>query len=322
MFLINNMVEGNIDLEKYRFFKSLPEDQKVETEGELSVMEEMRDFIKIQLKMNSLDSSKDSETVENKIKQLVDEQTIWVKNRFGFDVSKRTVGPAAVGIHDKDSFSKKLREHGQSSDIFKGFHIGPVRSIELLKQDRVESIFHSASHELIHTIGDMVIKVEDNDQEIVQQSTGYNNRSGSFTILNEMVVEMMNIEFLDDLRTGGKADYLSGTDIGYGPVLLMFEALFKKVADLAKISLRQLMDDLYTGYLTGDFSKLRIIEATLGKGTLKKIVDLKYEDFKSKEKTIALFSDLGVSLPINKMQSYLKGEEIEMLGGVKIKKTK
>lgn len=315
------MVEGNIDLEKYRFFKSLPEDQKVETEGELSVMEEMRDYLKTQLKSNSLDSLKDGEAVENKIKQLVDEQILWVKNRFGFDVSKRAVGPTAVGIHDRDSFLNKLRVHGQSSDIFKGFHVGPVRSIELLKQDRVESVFHSASHELIHTIGDMVIKVDDNDQEIIQQSTGYNSKNGSFTMLNEMVVEMLNIEFLDDLRTGGKADYLSGTDIGYGTVLLMFEAFFKKVADLAKMNLSELMNDLYTGYLTGDFSKLRIIDATLGKGTLKKIVDLKYEDFKSKEKSIALFKDLGVDLPINKMQSYNKGEEIEMLDGIKIKKT-
>ncbi|OGH89041.1 MAG: hypothetical protein A2537_02900 [Candidatus Magasanikbacteria bacterium RIFOXYD2_FULL_36_9] len=315
------MVEGNIDLEKYRFFKSLSEDQKVETEGELSVMEEMRDYLKTQLKSNSLDSLKDGEAVENKIKQLVDEQILWVKNRFGFDVSKRAVGPTAVGIHDRDSFLNKLRVHGQSSDIFKGFHVGPVRSIELLKQDRVESVFHSASHELIHTIGDMVIKVDDNDQEIIQQSTGYNSKNGSFTMLNEMVVEMLNIEFLDDLRTGGKADYLSGTDIGYGTVLLMFEAFFKKVADLAKMNLSELMNDLYTGYLTGDFSKLRIIDATLGKGTLKKIVDLKYEDFRSKEKTIALFKDLGVDLPINKMQSYNKGEEIEMLDGIKIKKT-
>ena len=315
------MVEGNIDLEKYRFFKSLPEDQKVETEGELSVMEEMRDYLKTQLKSNSLDSLKDGEAVENKIKQLVDEQILWVKNRFGFDVSKRAVGPTAVGIHDRDSFLNKLRVHGQSSDIFKGFHVGPVRSIELLKQDRVESVFHSASHELIHTIGDMVIKVDDNDQEIIQQSTGYNSKNGSFTMLNEMVVEMLNIEFLDDLRTGGKADYLSGTDIGYGTVLLMFEAFFKKVADLAKMNLSELMNDLYTGYLTGDFSKLRIIDATLGKGTLKKIVDLKYEDFRSKEKTIALFKDLGVDLPINKMQSYNKSEEIEMLDGIKIKKT-
>ena len=315
------MVEGNIDLEKYRFFKSLSEDQKVETEGELSVMEEMRDYLKTQLKSNSLDSLKDGEAVENKIKQLVDEQILWVKNRFGFDVSKRAVGPTAVGIHDRDSFLNKLRVHGQSSDIFKGFHVGPVRSIELLKQDRVESVFHSASHELIHTIGDMVIKVDDNDQEIIQQSTGYNSKNGSFTMLNEMVVEMLNIEFLDDLRTGGKADYLSGTDIGYGTVLLMFEAFFKKVADLAKMNLSELMNDLYTGYLTGDFSKLRIIDATLGKGTLKKIVDLKYEDFKSKEKSIALFKDLGVDLPINKMQSYNKSEEIEMLDGIKIKKT-
>ncbi|EKD43003.1 MAG: hypothetical protein ACD_72C00507G0003 [uncultured bacterium] len=315
------MVEGNIDLEKYRFFKSLSEDQKVETEGELSVMEEMRDYLKTQLKSNSLDSLKDGEAVENKIKQLVDEQILWVKNRFGFDVSKRAVGPTAVGIHDRDSFLNKLRVHGQSSDIFKGFHVGPVRSIELLKQDRVESVFHSASHELIHTIGDMVIKVDDNDQEIIQQSTGYNSKNGSFTMLNEMVVEMLNIEFLDDLRTGGKADYLSGTDIGYGTVLLMFEAFFKKVADLAKMNLSELMNDLYTGYLTGDFSKLRIIDATLGKGTLKKIVDLKYEDFRSKEKTIALFKDLGVDLPINKMQSYNKSEEIEMLDGIKIKKT-
>ncbi|EKD43498.1 MAG: hypothetical protein ACD_72C00248G0002 [uncultured bacterium] len=326
------MTDSERNLDKLKFFKSISQDN---ADVVVEAFKNAESAVRMKnIERNFFDESKLDKETEAEVEILIREQLKWVLERFGLNIDSRKMKASSVSVYDEEQFrAHRLFVMGESEETFgdtNGATNLNTKEIVIRKQENRTKMINSISHELIHAISNLTVRVnvEENRTEEIKDihvsSTGYSHKNGTFSVLNEAVTEMMNIEFLHTMNVKDGSNYLSDSGVGYVIQVVIFDAIFKKVASLAGINLDQLMTQIYEGYLTGDFSKLRVIESALGKGSLKKISSLKTEDFSPAGKWRELIQDFGIGIQeiMGPLKAFSDGRQFTILGKVIINKDK
>lgn len=263
---------------------------------------------------------------EAKIEQLLNNQTKWIENYLGLSVSRHLPHKEKIRFYSPDEFRKIFPdEKAEACTLFK--------SKEILSSDiegYERSTLSTLNHELVHTLAGCTVfvekipKEEDYSLKFHEFRTGYCNvRTKTFILLNEVVTEMLNIEMLDYMRKNNQMDdLLNGVNVSFHPAILFFDQVIEKASSNLKIPGEELRKRLYKGYFLGDIKTLDFFENAFGKGILKILAGLRKDKFFQWEFYEDLCPNFGVDCEAfkNKLICYETDREIEILGGIKLKR--
>jgi len=145
---------------------------------------------------------------------------------------------------------------------------------------------------------------------------GYENiPKSTFHFLNGSVAEMMKLESSQSAKDIGFSLNIEDYPLG----VIFFDEVFREAAAKLGVEVEKLRKDIYRGLLEGRVRELSVLDRAFGKVGLKVLSRLK-EDFYPPEQMLnfAWYFGLSGERLRGKMVNYLTGQEVEVLGGIKI----
>ncbi|MBI5140506.1 MAG: hypothetical protein HZA94_03625 [Candidatus Vogelbacteria bacterium] len=187
-----------------------------------------------------------------------------------------------------------------------------------------EETMHHFSHEMVHALSNRVFHINDPDQigrEFTNVRLSFQSRQ-KLANLNEAVTQMINLEILAYLRDERDGpDYLYNIDVPYFRSVVLLDEIIRVLAKNNNENPQTIRMNLYGSYFKGATVDLKIFEEGFGKGSLKLLAEMPDKiDLPYLEKIERHFK-IDLKGLADKINSYIKKEEVEILGGIELRRT-
>jgi hypothetical protein len=268
------------------------------------------------------------------IQLVIHHQIAWVKKNVGVDVESRRPKDMKIKFYPDDEF-RKIRLKFNIPESAPAISFPSLGQILILDRESELANLFSLGHELIDVYSNKVIGLENYTPLSAKPPTllrdGYANvRIGKFELFNQAVVEMINIEsyfsVINNLPENDKRaimEQMSMLEIGYLPVILLVDCLIDEASKRLGKNPQDLRRDMYRGYFDGNIQSLKFFEQAFGKGALNSIGSLNESNIFELYiyRFLSFKSGFDITPFLDKLKKYyISAEEIEILGGIKLKK--
>lgn len=236
------------------------------------------------------------------LQALMAHQLTWIQTKLGIDVSDRLEGTDRYSMRERVMQHFNSRVYLCTNDVWKSVrtqlgekvtnvgvtHIPSGTSIVNFDED--QDWLGIGGHELLHILGgkSLLLKrsLQDHGEVLLFRNAyaGYEHPILDTHFLSEVVTEVLNLHILHDFRDK-KTDYktLSLETAGrYEPGVVLFLHLVAEAANRLQVDRKRILNQVYRGYVTSDYTGLRFIADAFGsEGFMKFIQDFNQNYFSS-----------------------------------------
>lgn len=260
-----------------------------------------------------------------KVDELIGAYAEWIKRRLGLSVVKRIPSFSKIIFTDRAT----LDALGLAKTMDGAHHVNS-QTLIVLEHPTEETTMRTLSHEQTHQFSDQRYRVERNPKDRKQVkikvlSSGYANHvNNSFLYFNEFVTETMNLKFLAEFvpKHQGKSYLDTCEEYGYAPGVLFLRFVIQDLARKIGTTSEDICTRLFRGYVTGDYTVLRMLKRAYGKGILYSLGSITKVNTAFNVwylQTILSLNDIDNKKAFtNYLEKYEAGQLVELAPGVRV----
>lgn len=260
--------------------------------------------------------------------QLLKDYSDWMEENLDLNVEERLPKITDIHFFNENNYEKLRQKVGSPfGDSFVAVH---GKKLFVRAENKNQALCH-LGHELVHALSGSKLVLRDRLVFLARSGlrstaeTGENRiteKRSSFYALDEALVESLNLQILNAIKDKRGIDYTAETIIGYWNNIILFDAIFQRVAEVLKMSRQELNKILYSSLILGQTGDLKIFRKAFGTDALRILVHYDHRASVPNKNFEELCNIIGIDVRdlYSKFDAYLSGQTVNLFSGISVQR--